>query len=208
MHIPARALASLGAAALLASTGALAATVNVTLTGSQEAPPNSSTATGSGTFTLNPGDTISFDILFSGLDEGSRVPLGLTVAHIHGSTAPGIGLPGTNAPVLLDIVGGTPPAGVSGPLPGATGGNLVGIDVPVDSTFLLALSLGQAYFNVHSVSFPGGEIRGQIPALSNTSVIPVPAALPLMFGGLLLIGAGALRRRAPLSAAAAGSALT
>jgi len=201
MPFPVRALAGLGAAALLASTGALAATVNVSLSGTQEVPPNASLATGSGTFTLNPDDTISFAIVFQGLDGGSRVPLGLAAAHIHGSTAPGTGLPGTNAPVLIDIVGGNPPAGVGGPPIGVSSGNLIGNEVMVSDAFLLALSLGQTYFNVHSFAFRGGEIRGQIPALRSPSitpdpsVIPVPAALPLMFGGLVLIGAQAMRRR-------------
>lgn len=208
MNFPARALAGLGAAALLASTGALAATVNVILSGSQEVPPNSSPASGNGTFTLNRDSTISFDVQFSGLGGSSRATQPLSAAHIHGSIAAGVGLPGTNAPVMIDIVGGTPPAGVTGPLPGAASGSLIGIDVPVSRSFLLALSLGQTYFNVHSLSFPGGEIRGQIAALSNTSVIPVPAALPLMFGGLLVIGAQAMRRRQaprPGSGAGAGS---
>ncbi|MBC7781795.1 MAG: CHRD domain-containing protein [Proteobacteria bacterium] len=187
----------LAAASLLAVASAHAITVNVFLSGAQETIPNPSLATGNGTFTLNPDNTISFNVVFAGLTPtlANGAPSALTISHIHNSATPGVGLPGTNAPVVIDIVGGVPPAGVSGPLPGVSAGVLVGNNVVVSNAFLTGLSLGNAYFNVHSNLYPGGEIRGQIAALVNTSVIPVPAALPLMLGGLLLIGAQAVRGR-------------
>ena len=41
-----------------------------------------------------------------------------------------------------------------------------------------AIEAGQTYFNIHTVNFPMGEIRGQI------TVIPEPAALTLLALGL------------------------
>ena len=47
-----------------------------------------------------------------------------------------------------------------------------------------AIEAGHTYFNIHTVAFPGGEIRGQI------TVIPEPASLTLLtlgLGGILAI---------------------
>jgi hypothetical protein len=47
-----------------------------------------------------------------------------------------------------------------------------------------AIEAGQTYFNIHTVAFPGGEIRGQI------TVVPESASLTLLtlgLGGILAI---------------------
>lgn len=163
-------------------------TVNVVLTGSQEVPPAITPATGSGTFTLNADNTFTFEVTYFGLIRG------LTVAHIHGSATPGVGLPGSNAGVLVNIVGGAIPPGISAtPGAGSTSGTLLGSNVAASPTFLSALALGQTYFNIHSSAFPGGELRGQIPAIS--SPIPEPGSVLLMLGGLAVLAAGIRHRR-------------
>ena len=50
------------------------------------------------------------------------------------------------------------------------------------------LNAGQAYFNIHTRAFPGGELR------ANLALVPEPAAWAMMIAGFGLIGA-TLRRR-------------
>ena len=56
--------------------------------------------------------------------------------------------------------------------------------------FFAGLESGNAYFNIHTSNFPGGEIRGQIGAAG----VPEPASWGLMIGGFGVVG-GALRSR-------------
>jgi len=179
--------------ALLASASVHAATVSVVINAAQEVPANVSTGTGTGMFTLNADNTFSFSISFSGLTSG------ITGAHIHGNATPGQGVPGTNTGIMVDIVGGVVPAGITA-AGGTTSGTFTGTNVSIASLtrpgaasgFVTALALGQTYFNLHNSQFPGGEIRGNIPAV--TTVIPLPAPALLMLGGLALLGVAARRK--------------
>ena len=115
----------------------------VQLNAAQQVPPNSSIATGSGTLALDPQDqSLSYDIPFSGL--GSA----FSQAHIHGPAGAG-----TNAGVIYPIAGG---------VPGATSGRFEGVTPPLNATQLSQLGGGLLYVNIHSATFPSGEIRGQI----------------------------------------------
>ena len=49
---------------------------------------------------------------------------------------------------------------------------------------------GQSYFNINTVNFPGGEIRGQLAAVAP---VPLPASV-ILFGSALL-GLGLFRGR-------------
>jgi hypothetical protein len=55
-----------------------------------------------------------------------------------------------------------------------------------EAALLAGLLAGEAYFNIHTTAFPGGEIR------ANLSELPEPATLTLVGAGL---AAAALRRR-------------
>ncbi len=98
--------------------------------------PTNSLGTGSGTFTIDTnGNTLSFNIAFSGLSGPE------TVSHIHGPA-----LPGQNAGILFLLPLGSPKVGVWN-YPQAQESNITS---------------GLTYVNIHSTIFPAGEIRGQI----------------------------------------------
>ena len=116
----------------------------------------------------------------------------VTAAHIHGPGAPGVG-----AGVLYFL---SPPAGfiTTGATSGTiTAGNLSLVDNPNGSGFTVAQQLTQLnsglwYINIHSTTFGGGEIRGQI------TLVPEPTTATI-----LLLGAGCaglmFRRRRQLN---------
>jgi hypothetical protein len=142
------------------------------MTGTQEVPPNTSPA--AGTVTLNISDDrtqIDFTLNVSTTLSGN-----IREAHIH------ISPPGVNGPIVLDFCTTslvTPPANV--PLPPTcptppftltgtlTAANLrtitpaiqaVGVNNFADA--VTQILNGNAYANVHTTTFTGGEIRGQL----------------------------------------------
>ena len=55
------------------------------------------------------------------------------------------------------------------------------------ATLVAEIIGGLTYFNIHTVGFPSGEIRGQ--------VVPLPAALPLFAAGLGIVTFLARRKK-------------
>lgn len=106
------------------------------LSGTQETPPNVSTATGTGWLMVNP-----FTRAVAGRMEWTGVTA--TDAHIHR------GVPGTPGGI---VIRGT----VS---PGAL---VISQAAPLSDDLFLAFMQGNLYYNVHSAAFPAGEIRGQL----------------------------------------------
>jgi len=122
------------------ATTTRAESFTVYLSSAQEVPTNASTATGRGRIVLDTTtNMISYTITFTGLS-GAQ-----SAAHIH-SPAP-IGT-NTGVQVTFTVAGGT-----SGTISGTAA---------VTATIIGHMRSGQAYVNVHSAAFPGGEIRGQI----------------------------------------------
>jgi glucose/arabinose dehydrogenase len=146
----------------------------VSLTSASERPPNNSTASGQGILVLD-GNTLTFNISYGGLT-GPAVN-----GHIHGPVDTT-----TNAPVVLDL------APFNGGSWGASG-TLSGVVVLTDlqKSYLLD---GRTYVNLHTASFPGGEIRGQIApvnfqvALDAASAGPAVKSAGLGLGNLMLVG--------------------
>ncbi len=157
----------------LASAAALQAqsSFTVTLTGAAERPtPVVTSATGNGTLTLNVGNTLTYNVTFSGLSG-----TGFTASHIH-SPADVNGFAG----VLITLSGG-----VGGSFSGTLSGTTRVLTAPEISDLQNQLM----YVNVHSQAFTGGEIRGQI--------VPVPEPGTLALAGLGTLGLlAALRRKA------------
>jgi hypothetical protein len=149
---------------------------NASLTGAQEVPSTGSPGTGSGTLQFdNSTRAWTLSGTFTGL-QGTT-----TGAHIHGAAAVGV-----SAGVITGISFTS----------GATNGTFSG-----SGTFSIAeandLLAGLYYVNLHTSSFGGGEIRGQLTA------IPEPATYAFAAGLVGLVTAASLgtrrRRATPIS---------
>lgn len=159
--------------AVLSPAAAWAAVIPLTATldAAQEVqdPPVISTATGSGVFSFDT-DTnlLDWNITFSGLTTNE------VAAHIHGPAAVG-----ENAGIQIPLSSGSPKIG----------------SATLDNTQEADLLAGLYYVNIHTVNYPGGEIRGQI--------IPVPEASTFMMmgaGAITLAVMSRLRRKPGLTA--------
>lgn len=130
-----------------------------TLAGANEVPPVTTTANGSATFEAVGDTAISYTVTAS--------ITGVTMAHIHTGAA------GVNGGVLVWLAppNGSAPQAASGAVNGqlATGrftaAWIRGVGgqpaISLDSLKRL-MRTGNAYVNVHTSAFGGGEIRGQI----------------------------------------------
>jgi hypothetical protein len=108
--------------------------------------------TGTASITLNDQTNhLSWNISWSGLSGVT------TVAHFHGPA-----LPNQNAGVQVGITTSSPSIGST--------------DIAAQQA--ADLLAGLWYINIHTDSFPGGEIRGQV------TVIPEPGTILLLVGGL------------------------
>ncbi len=121
------------------------------LSGADEVPPVSTLASGTAVFTYTPSTkALSYALTTTGL-------VSVTAAHIHRE------LPGVSG-------------GVAYPLNTPTTGSSSGTVTLSAADEALLLS-GSLYVNVHTVSNPGGEIRGQILSVSGQALrVPVYAA--------------------------------
>lgn len=143
-----------------------------TLIAFEEVPAISSTAGGTFSMTIAPGDTsFTYELTYSGLT-GS-----VQQAHIH------VGQKSVNGGIVVFYCTnlGNGPAGTQ-LCPGPNSGSVSGTIAPVDvigganaqgvapgqfDEVLRAIRSGFVYVNVHTNLFPGGEIRGQlVPDLS------------------------------------------
>jgi hypothetical protein len=127
---------SMLAAALFTVAGvAFAADVKVSLSGANEVPPVTTSATGDGTITVADDGAVGGSVTTKGIQG--------TAAHIH------MGAAGKNGPVVVPFT-----------KEGDTYKAAAGAKLNPDQ--MKAFKAGELYFNVHSAANPNGEIRGQL----------------------------------------------
>jgi hypothetical protein len=127
----------IAATALALSIGSAWATdVKVTLTGAEETPPVTTSASGAGTITIAADKSVSGTIKTTGIDG--------TVAHIH------VGAPGVAGPVIITLAKGE--GGVWSVPPGSK----------LTDEQYASFKAGNLYVNVHSAEHKPGEIRAQL----------------------------------------------
>ena len=125
-----------------------------TLSGAEEVPARSTAANGAAQIIVD-GDQISYSIEVDDINS-------ITAAHIHS------GVPGVNGPIRLFLY--PPRQGDPAPQVSTTERRiLVSATVPSSNvsgvTFqelLAQMRSNGAYVNVHTTTFPGGEIRGTV----------------------------------------------
>jgi CHRD domain len=124
--------------AALSTAGAAAqsADVSVKLTGDQEVPAVTSSATGVGTLVIKSDKSVSGSIKTTGIDG--------TMAHVH------LGEPGKNGPPIITL---TKTADNTWSVP-------AGAQLTDDQ--YKSFKDGNLYVNVHSAEHKGGEIRTQL----------------------------------------------
>jgi len=132
------AIAVAGAISLMAScqTMSMGGSEQVSLTGANEVPPVTTSASGSGTVTIKDDHSVAAKITATGMTA--------TAAHIHEAAA------GQNGPVIVPFT--------------KTSDNT--FEAPAGAKLTDAqyasYKAGKLYVNVHSAQHPGGEIRAQL----------------------------------------------
>jgi hypothetical protein len=118
------------------AVSAYAGDVKVTLTGAEEVPAVTTSATGTGTITVKDDKSVSGTVTTKGVE-------GLA-AHIHAAPA------GKNGPPIVPLE------------KGADGAWKVPANAKLTDEQYAAFKAGGLYVNVHSAANKGGEIRGQL----------------------------------------------
>jgi CHRD domain len=120
----------------LGAEAALAKDVKVNLTGAEETPPVTTSASGAGTLKIAKDHTVSGVIKTSGIDG--------TAAHIH------VGAPGQSGPPIITLT------------KSADGTWTVPAGSKLTNEQYASFKSGNLYVNVHSADHKPGEIRAQL----------------------------------------------
>jgi hypothetical protein len=127
----------MASAAFIIGTGsALAVDLKVELTGAQETPPVTTSASGTATVTITADKSVSGTIKTKSIDG--------TMAHIH------VGAPGKSGPPIITLT------------KDADGVWMVPAGSKLTDEQYASFKVGDLYVNVHSAMHQPGEIRGQI----------------------------------------------
>ena len=161
---------------LCANANAAIYTYTAAIDGAQEVPPTGSPGAGVGIFTFDDGTgDFTWDVNFF-LDVFNPLNV-VTAAHMH--AAP----PGANGAVFINLNsdGTVISSGVGSNFGSFEGSyNLPAIHFPTDAF------VPDWYINIHSTSFPAGEIRGNLVL---TSVVPLPASVWMFLAGAAFLTA-------------------
>jgi hypothetical protein len=123
--------------AFVIGTGsALAVDLKINLTGAQETPPVTTSASGTGTIAVAADKSVSGTIKTKAIDG--------TMAHIH------VGAPGKSGPPIITLT------------KDAEGVWMVPAGSKLTDEQYASFKAGELYVNVHSAMHQPGEIRGQI----------------------------------------------
>lgn len=122
---------------LASASGYAQQALPISLSGSAEVPPVTTSATGSGQIKVLPDRTVSGSIKIAG-----TMP---TMAHIHEAAT------GKNGPPIITL--------------NKTGSDsfTVPSDAKLTDAQYTSYTAGNLYINVHSAAYPNGELRGQLP---------------------------------------------
>ena len=118
------------------SASVLGDEIKVTLSGDQEIPPVTTSASGSGTITVGEDKSVSGKVTISGM-----TPL---VAHIHEGPA------GSNGPIVIPLTKTSDTVWV------------VPAGAKLTDAQYASYKAGNLYYNLHTEAHKSGEIRGQI----------------------------------------------
>jgi CHRD domain len=146
---------------LAGASGSGKQNIKANLTGFQEVPAVSSFGSGTFTAVIDDAQTITYELSFGGLNSPTLF------AHIH------LGQRGANGGVSAFLCGGgdkpaCPTGGATDTVSGVIDAADVigpagqGIAAGEFDELVRAIRAGVTYANVHSMTQPGGEIRGQI----------------------------------------------
>jgi hypothetical protein len=130
------AILSSGLAVIAACASMATMSETVTLTGSNEVPPATTSATGTANITVGADRSVKATVTATGMTA--------TASHIH------MGAAGSNGPVIVPFTKSGDNAFSAAP------------DAKLTEEQFAAYKAGKLYVNVHSAKDPGGEIRGQL----------------------------------------------
>lgn len=174
-----------------ASAQAVTLTTSAALSGPTENPANSSPGTGTAYVTLDTiAHTLRVNVTFGGLTANT------TASHIHCCiTAPGNASVATVVPAFPGFPLGVTSGSYNQVLDTTQAStwnatfitNNGGTPAGAEAALANGLATGQAYLNIHTSAYPGGEIRG---FLQTTVPAPVNSAIPtLTEWGLVVLAA-------------------